>query len=627
MHLFRGDNMFFNSEEYVSMFTDMMSEGLIVIDSIGKIQIYNKKAKEIFGIINHGKQYHDKGKIKAGDIVIIGDNALGVDDGNLDSKKLQSIGIYDENIQDGDALIAIGVYKREDIPPVYRLLKPDHFEEAFKLKTKYLGVDIGIIIDFINKIITIEVNGEKYTMSYINSIGHMVIVDGNTKKMKFYQSNGYTARDESISDILMGKPYRAKGENSDVLNVIGKNIFEIHKGGSTIKEFYGVARGENISYQDEFKEINGFPTMCSLIPIDRNGVRIGAALKVEDISEIRKVIDERDKALQKLEKVERELVEKKALKRAFPDIIGDSKKMEYVKRLALKASKTNSTVLILGESGTGKTVLAKAIHENSESKGNPFVHVNCGAISSNLLESELFGYEKGAFTGARSEGKKGLFEIANGGTMFLDEIGEMPLNLQVKLLQVLQNKYFYRVGGTERVNVNVRIIAASNKNLEKEMSEGRFREDLYYRISVFPIYIPPLRERIEDIYPLVNNLLPKICKKVGTDEKRLSAEAINILTKYNWPGNIRELENVLERAVILAESNTILSKHIELPKSERILSPKMIMPLKKELELCERDAIIRAINYYNGDKKKAMEALGIGKTSFYEKIKRYGLDS
>jgi len=617
--------MLFDSEEYVSMFTDMMSEGLIVIDSNGKIQIYNKKAKEIFGIINNGKQCHDKGKIKIGDIVIIGDNMLGVDDGELDAKKLQSIGIHDEDIQKGDAIVAIGVYKRKDIPPVYKYLKSDQLEETLKLKAQYLGINIGIIIDFINRIITIEVNDEKYTMSYINSIGHMVILDGNTKMMKFYQSNGYTARDESISDILKGKTYMAKGEKSGILNVIGKNIFEIHKGSYTIKEFYDVARGENISYEDEFKEINGFPTMCSLMPIDKNGKRVGAALKVEDISEIRKVIDERDKALQKLDEMERELIRKRSLKQAFPDIIGESKKIEYVKKLALKASKTNSTVLILGESGTGKTALAKSIHENSELRDKPFVHVNCGAISSNLLESELFGYEKGAFTGASSEGKKGLFEMANEGTMFLDEIGEMPLNLQVKLLQVLQNKYFYRVGGTERVNVNVRIIAASNKNLEQEMSEGRFREDLYYRISVFPIFIPPLRERIEDIYPLVNNLLPKICRKVGTDEKRLSAEAINILTKYNWPGNIRELENVLERAVILADKNTILSKHIELPKNDRMLAPKIIMPLKKELELCEKDAIMRAINYYNGDKKKAMEALNIGKTSFYEKIKRYGL--
>lgn len=621
----RGDNMLFDTREQVNMFTDMMSEGLIVIDDEGQIQVYNQKAKEIFGIINNEQHCHDKGRIKPGDIVIIGDNAIGIDDGKLNHKKLEAIGIYDKNIEKGDALAAIGVFKREDIGPVYKYLKSEHMEETLKLKREYFGVDIGIIIDFINRIITIEVNDEKYTMNYINSIGHMVIVDGRTKKMKFYQSNGYTARGESISDILMEEEYRAKGENSDILNVIGKNIFEIHRGSSTIKEFYDVARGKNISYRDEFKEINGFPTICSLIPINKDGKRIGAALKVEDISEIRKVIDERDKALQELEKAERELRDKKTLKKAFPDIIGDSKEMENVKKLAFRAAKTNSTVLILGESGTGKTALAKAIHENSELKDKTFVHVNCGAISENLLESELFGYEKGAFTGARSEGKKGLFEIADGGTIFLDEIGEIPLNLQVKLLQVLQNKYFYRVGGTERVDVEVRIIAASNKNLESEMMEGRFREDLYYRISVFPIIMPPLRERIEDIHPLVDSLLPKICNRVGTDLKRISAEALNLLTKYNWPGNVRELENVLERAVILSENSTILTKHIEVHNTQAKVSSGDIIPLKEAIEQCEKDALKKALMYYNGDKKKAIEALQIGRTSFYEKIKRYGL--
>lgn len=621
----RGDQMLFESKDKINIFTDMMSEGLIVLDHEGIIQIYNQKAKEIFGIINNEQQCHNQNRIQDGDIVIIGDNSLGVDDGKLNARKLRAIGIEEENIDSGDALIAIGSYKNKDFLPEYQYLKSGHLEDTLKLNTEYLGVAIGVIIDFINKIITIKVNDEKYTMSYINSIGHMVIVDPITQEMKFYQSNGYTAREESISDILMGKRYMAKGENSEMLNVIGKDIFEIHKGSSTIKEFYDVAKGKNRSYKDEFKEINGFPTMCSLIPIDKDGLRIGAALKVEDISEIRKVIDERDMALQELERAEKALIEKKALKKAFPHIIGESKEMENVKKLALKASKTNSTVLILGESGTGKSELAKAIYENSRIKDQAYVHVNCGAIPVNLLELELFGYEKGAFTGASNEGKKGLFEIANGGTMFLDEIGEIPLDLQVKLLQVLQNKYFFRVGGTEKVEVEARIIAASNKNLEAEMLANRFREDLYYRICVFPIMIPPLRERREDIYMLVDYLLPKICEKVGVANKRITAESMNRLTKYHWHGNVRELENVLERAIILSENSTILSEHIEINNPQRETLSVEITPMKKEIENCEKDAIKRSLEYYNGDKKKAMEALQIGRTSFYEKIKRYDL--
>ena len=618
--------MLFNSQDYVKMFTDMMSEGFIVIDNNGIIQIYNKKAKEIFGIVYNQQISHGVGKINKGDIVIIGDNSLGRDDGNLDRESLESLGIKDNNIEQGDAILAIGVFQQKGISPIYKYLKSGNMEDTLKLKTKYLGIDLGAIIDFANRIITIEVNEEKFSMNYINAIGHMVILDGKTNKLKFYQAQGYTARGESIADLLMGSEYRAKGENSNILNVIGKNIFEIHKGSSTIKEFYKVAKGENISYIDEFKEINGIPTMCTLIPVDKDEIRIGAALKVEDISEIKHIIRERDKALLDLEKMENQLKEKKVFRKAFPNIVGDSKEIEHVKRLALKAAKTNSTILILGESGTGKTILAKGIHENSRFKDNPFIHVNCGAIPTTLLESELFGYEKGAFTGANKEGKIGFFEMANDGTIFLDEIGDIPTNLQVKLLQVLQEKSFYRVGGTEKIDVNLRIIAATNKNLEEEMMGGKFREDLYYRINVFPILIPPLRERIEDIYSLVDILLPKICNEIGIDTKRISAEALNLLTRYNWPGNVRELENILERAINLSESNTILSKHITLDIKEEKSNTKEITPLREAVNLCEKNTIKRALSIYKGNKKKAMEALEISKTTFYDKLKRYEID-
>lgn len=618
--------MFCNSEDYIKMFTDMMSEGFIVIDNNGKIQIYNRKAKEIFGIAYNQQISHERGEIKKGDIIIIGDNSLGRDDGNLDSTSLECLGIQDKNIEKGDALVAIGIFRQKESIPVYKYLKKDNIEDTLKLKTNYLGIDVGVSIDFVNKIITIKVNNEKFSMNYINAIGHMVILDGETKKMKFYQAQGYTARGESLNDILKGYKYRAKGENTELLNVIGKDIFEIHKGSSTIREFYKVAKGENISYIDEFKEINGFPTMCTLIPVDKDSHRIGAALKVEDISEIKKAIRERDEALLNLEKIETKLKEEKLLDKTFPNLTGESKAIKHVKKLALKASKTNSTVLILGESGTGKTILARSIHEKSKFKDKPFIHVNCGAIPETLLESELFGYEKGAFTGAKKEGKIGYFEMANGGSIFLDEIGDIPLNLQVKLLQVLQDKSFYRVGGTEKINVNIRIIAATNKNLEEEMAEGRFREDLYYRINVFPIWIPPLRERLEDIYPLVDMILPKICNEIGSKNKRISGEALNLLTRYNWPGNVRELENILERAINLAEGNTILSKHIKINIIQKKHGKEGIIPLKKAVHHCEKEAIEKALIFYNGDKKQAMKALNISKTSFYEKLKRYSIN-
>lgn len=616
----------FSEDGYVKMFTNMMSEGFIAIDRYGTIQVYNNKAKDIFGILHNQQISHKSGQIENGDIVIIGNNGIGKDDGNMTPSSYKCIGIEDENIEKEDALIAVGVYGVAGIKPVYLYQKSEDVVDTLKMETNFLGVDIGIVIDFINKIITIEINKEKYTMTYINYIGHMVILDGKTSKIKFYQAQGYTAKGESINEVLKGKVYRAKGENSELLNVIGKNIFTIHKSGSTIKEFYEVARGKDVNYVDEFKEINGFPTMCTLLTLSQKGERVGAALKVEDISEMRKVLKERDEALSNLEKIEKKLDEEREIIEAFPNIVGESKEMNYVKRLSLKACKTNSTVLILGESGTGKTLLAKAIHKNSHKKDRPFIHVNCGAIPGNLLESELFGYEKGAFTGASSDGKKGFFELADGGTIFLDEIGEISSNLQVKLLQVLQEKSFYKIGGQKKVEVDLRIITATNKNLEEEMLNGRFREDLYYRINVFPIWIPPLRDRNEDIHPLAEVILPKVCKNVGCENKRISGEALNLLLKYDWPGNVRELENILERAANLSEGNTILSKHLTIRvEDESKYFHEEVIPLKKANQKFEKNAIEKALEYYEGNKKKTMEALDISKTTFYEKLKRYNI--
>ncbi len=603
-----------------------MSEGFIVIDNKGKIQVYNRKAKEIFGISNSLQIKHQRGKIEAGDIVIIGDNAIGQDDGNLQGKSLKAIGIKNTNIKEGDSIIALGTYKEEGvIDPILKHLKKDHNEELLELETNIKEVYIKARIDFVNRIISIQVKDNVYKMPYINAIGHMVVLDGKTLEMKFYQGHGYTARGESINDLLKGREYMAKGEGTESLDVIGKDIFEIHKSDYMIQQFYNVAKGENITYVDKFEEINGYPTMCTLLPVEENGKRIGAALKVEDISQIKKIIAERDHAIRELEKAENQLLDERALNKAFPNFIGNSKEIEHVKRMALKAAKTNSNILILGESGTGKSILAKAIHENSKYKDKPFVHVNCGAIPSTLLESELFGYEKGAFTGARSEGKKGFFELADGGTLFLDEIGEIPQSLQVKLLEAIQEKSFYRIGGTERITVNIRIISATNKNLEKEMQRGRFREDLYYRINVFPIWIPALRERRQDILSLVDFLLPKICQDLATKIKGISTEAMNLLLSYDWPGNIRELENILERAVNLAEGNNILSKHITIEDKKAQEKANEIKDLKSYLEDQEKKVIVNTLSYFKGDKKKVMEALNISKTTFYEKLKKYNI--
>lgn len=294
--------------------------------------------------------------------------------------------------------------------------------------------------------------------------------------------------------------------------------------------------------------------------------------------------------------------------------------MIVVKNLAYKASKTKFNVLLTGESGTGKSKLAREIHDlwNPE---KPFVEVNCSAIAESLFESELFGYVPGAFTGATSRGKVGYLEEADGGTIFLDEIGELPWNIQVKLLYVLQYKRIYRVGSTKPINIDVRIIMATNRNLEEEVKKGNFRQDLYYRINVFPIDIPPLREHKRDLYVLANSILTKCCQKYDMPEKQFSEEALEVMGNYDWPGNVRELENIIERATIICDGGLIYSEHLMLHEEV-----KRAGTLKEHIDFYEKQLIKDALYKHNNDRKKAMEELGISKTVFYEKLKKYQID-
>lgn len=293
--------------------------------------------------------------------------------------------------------------------------------------------------------------------------------------------------------------------------------------------------------------------------------------------------------------------------------------------LLQKCSITNTTVLLTGESGTGKTFLAQEIHRNSRRSHAPFVHVNCAAIPYQLIESELFGYEEGAFTGARKGGKKGYFELAYGGTLFLDEIGEIPLALQGKLLEVLQSKTFYQVGGTRKLETDVRLIAATNKNLKQMVRAKRFREDLYYRINVFPIEIPPLRERRDSLYGIVMDILPDICSRLEIEPLLLSSQAFEKMAQYPWPGNIRELENILEKAAILSDGKIILPEDIMLSGTEPFTAA--AVTLQEVLEHAERDAIVNALQMFHGDKNKAAKYLDISRSGIFEKVKRYHIQT
>jgi DNA-binding NtrC family response regulator len=306
---------------------------------------------------------------------------------------------------------------------------------------------------------------------------------------------------------------------------------------------------------------------------------------------------------------------------AFGNIVGKNEKMQEIYDLISDISNTDSTVLIQGESGTGKELVARAIHFNSHRKSKPFIVANCSAYSQNLLESELFGHEKGAFTGAIRR-KTGRFEMAHGGTVFLDEIGEVSPPTQIFLLRVLQDHRFERVGGEETLEVDVRIIAATNKNLRDEMKKGTFREDLYYRLNVIPIFIPPLRERRDDVLLLASEFLRKFSLEKGKEVSDFSPEVVEIMMGHLWPGNVRELENVVEHAVILAKNNRVLPR--DLP--QYLLQVPGAPQEAESLKDYEKNLILRTLKENNWNKHQTAKKLKINRSTLYGKMRRYGIN-
>jgi len=441
--------------------------------------------------------------------------------------------------------------------------------------------------------------------------------------------------EKSQRDILSGY-LKKKGFNvftaesgRDGIKIVGENIIDIILSDYKMPEMTGIEVLENvlkINPEINFVMITAYGTVENAVKAMQLGAYnyISKPVDLDELDLLLERIIERKNLKSENQFLKTQLQKKHKL----TSVISQSPMMEEVLSVASRAAESKATVLITGENGTGKEVIAKAIHYASPRKDKPFIAVNIPTLSENLVESEIFGHEKGAFTGA-DKLKKGRFEIAHGGTIFLDEIGDMTPNTQVKLLRTLQEHTIERVGGTESIEIDVRILAATNQDLEKKIEEGTFREDLFYRLNIVRIHVPALNERREDILPLIEYFLQKFGEENGKENIEFSKEATDKLLKYNYPGNVRELENIIERAVVLSRSNVIsesdLSMKVKGFKNESDLPMPGTGTLVEQVETLEKKLIYDALAEVNGNQTKAGNLLGLTERNLRYKLKKYNI--
>ncbi|MCS0789223.1 sigma 54-interacting transcriptional regulator [Cytobacillus firmus] len=435
---------------------------------------------------------------------------------------------------------------------------------------------------------------------------------------------------DGIGTVLRVNPAGEAFYGMKAAEIVGKNTEELARKGLFSPSLFPIVkeRKERVSMIQRTR--TGRTIHCIGNPsLDPEGNIEFIIFTSRDLTEIRQLRNKIERTEHLLESFQEELEELRRFQnKEEEEFISFSPDMRKIVKMVDKIAKVDSTILVTGKSGVGKGVIVSLIHKKSKRRKQPFIHVNCGAIPEPLIESELFGYEPGAFTGANKEGKIGLFEEANGGTLFLDEIGEMPLNLQVKLLKAIQEHEIQRVGGTRLIQVDTRIIAATNKDLEKMVEEGTFREDLFYRLNVIPIYIPPLKTRKEDISYLMDHFLEISNKKYGTSAY-LTLEAENKLINYSWPGNVRELENLMERLVVIADKDEIQLTDLphkivnsSIGQQQYAVQINEICSLKQAQEELEEQLIINAYKKYHSSYKIG-KALGINQSTAYRKIQKY----
>ncbi|NSB15355.1 sigma 54-interacting transcriptional regulator [Clostridium beijerinckii] len=481
---------------------------------------------------------------------------------------------------------------------------------------------IGIIThtDFINDLVEKiskkcrDMKNAKLGLTELDSIiecsyDGIYITDGEANTIKI--NNAY----ESITGLKRSE-------------VLGRNMKDLEKEGviSQSATLLVLKNRKTTTIQQEFK--TGVKVLVSSNPIfDKNGKIIMVVTNVRDVTQLYELKEQLQKNKEITLKYVSEIEEMRTQLLNTSEIVAEDHKTIEIIQLANRIAKVDTTILMLGETGAGKDQIAKHIHKVSKRSKKQFIKVNCGAVPASLIESEFFGYEKGAFTGANKEGKIGLFEMASGGTIFLDEVGELPMDMQVKLLRVLQEMEVVRIGGTKPIKIDVRVLAATNRDLEDMIKKKQFREDLYYRLNVIPLYIPPLRERKHDILPLINFFLTQLNKKYNFN-KVFASDALNCMYEYNWPGNVRELKNIIERAVIMSEDDKV--KRSDLPKNI-IGSNGMIVTLntfeeginlKETLDAIEKKLIKKAYDKY-GNVRAAAKSLGIDASTFVRKRQKY----
>ena len=439
-------------------------------------------------------------------------------------------------------------------------------------------------------------------------------------KEVFFHMAGMVVVDEKSRIVFVEETY-AKSRGLDPKKVKGHYIKDIIP---TSRLPVVVESGKPIMGDIFFYE--GKTVICNRYPLIRDGVVIGA-MSYQVFEGVEKLFDSIRELQDQLGYYKEKMKKYAGVRYSLVDTIGSSPGAIEIRTAVLQAANSNATVLIQGETGTGKELVAHALHQESQRSSYSFVKLNCAAIPQELIESELFGYEEGAFTGALKGGKKGKFELADKGTLFLDEISQLSMAAQAKLLRVLQEKEVERIGGRGPIPVNVRIIAATNDNLEELLKLGTFRTDLYYRLNVIPIRVPPLRERKSDIPLLVQNFVEKYGEQAGLGLVSVKPDAMDLLMEYDWPGNIRELEHAIERAINLCHFNVLELVHFEwlapkVQKKKKIIAGKSIQDARKTKE---KEVILNALQATQGNKKKAAELLGIARPLLYQKMSRLGI--